>query len=59
MPDRVKIRQILLKTQGKPPAEEPQIKAKAEDLLKQIKAGAGLRRVLLHVLMLLLAPLRG
>lgn len=39
-PDRVKIRQILLKTQGKPASEESQVKAKAEDLLKQIKAGA-------------------
>ncbi|MBZ5626824.1 MAG: peptidyl-prolyl cis-trans isomerase [Acidobacteriia bacterium] len=39
-PDRVKIRQILLKTQGKPASEDAQIKAKAEDLLKQIKGGA-------------------
>jgi peptidyl-prolyl cis-trans isomerase D len=39
-PERVKVRHILLKTTGKPAAEEPQIKAKAEDLLKQIKGGA-------------------
>ncbi|HLK69431.1 MAG TPA: peptidyl-prolyl cis-trans isomerase [Bryobacteraceae bacterium] len=38
IPDRVKIRQILLKTTGKP-AEDAKVKAKAEDLLKQIKAG--------------------
>lgn len=39
-PERVKARHILLKTTGKPPAEEEKIKAKAEDLLKQIKGGA-------------------
>jgi peptidyl-prolyl cis-trans isomerase D len=39
-PDRVKVRHILLKTTDKPASEDPQIKAKAEDLLKQIKAGA-------------------
>jgi peptidyl-prolyl cis-trans isomerase D len=39
-PERVKARHILLKTQGKPASEEPAIKAKAENLLKQIKAGA-------------------
>ncbi len=39
-PERVKARHILLMTQGKPPAEEAKLKAKAEDLLKQIKAGA-------------------
>ena len=38
-PDRVKVRHILLKTQGKPAGEEPAIKAKAEGLLKQIKGG--------------------
>ncbi len=38
-PERVKVRHILLKTTEKPAAEEPKIKAKAEDLLKQIKAG--------------------
>ncbi len=39
-PERVKVRHILLKTTGKTPEEEAKIKAKAEDLLKQIKAGA-------------------
>jgi peptidyl-prolyl cis-trans isomerase D len=39
VPDRVKVRHILLKTNEKPAAEEPKIKARAEDLLKQIKAG--------------------
>lgn len=38
-PDRVKVRHILLKTTDKPATEEPKIKAKAEDLLKQVKAG--------------------
>jgi peptidyl-prolyl cis-trans isomerase D len=39
-PERVKVRHILLKTEGKPASEEPKIKAKAEDLLKQIRGGA-------------------
>ncbi len=39
-PDRVKIRQIVLNTQGKTPAEEAQVKAKADDLVKQLRAGA-------------------
>jgi peptidyl-prolyl cis-trans isomerase D len=38
-PERVRIRHILVKTQGKPKEEWPKLKAKAEDLLKQIKAG--------------------
>ena len=38
-PDRVKARHLLLMTTGKPPEEEAKIKAKAEDLLKQVKAG--------------------
>lgn len=38
--ERVKVRHILLKTTGKSPAEEAQIKTKAEDLLKKAKAGA-------------------
>lgn len=38
--ERVKVRHILLKTTGKSPAEEAQIKTKAEDLLKKVKAGA-------------------
>ena len=39
-PERVHARHILLMTQGKPPAEDAKLKAQAEDLLKQIKAGA-------------------
>jgi peptidyl-prolyl cis-trans isomerase D len=39
-PERVKVRHILLKTEGKPASEEPAIKAKGEDLLKQIRGGA-------------------
>lgn len=39
-PERVKVRHILLKTTGKPKEEAAKIKARAEDLLKQIKAGA-------------------
>ena len=39
-PERVKVRHILLMTQGKPKAEVDKIKAKADDLLKQIKGGA-------------------
>lgn len=38
-PERVKVRHILLKTTGKPAGEEPAIKAKTENLLKQIKSG--------------------
>lgn len=39
IPERVEARHILLKTQGKPPADDAKIKAQAEDILKQIKAG--------------------
>lgn len=39
-PERVRIRHILIKTQGKPKEDAPKLKAKAEDLLKQIKGGA-------------------
>jgi peptidyl-prolyl cis-trans isomerase D len=38
-PERVRVRHILIKTQGKPKEDAPKLKAKAEDLLKQIKAG--------------------
>jgi peptidyl-prolyl cis-trans isomerase D len=38
-PERVKARHILFMTTGKSPAEEPKVKAKAEDVLKQVKAG--------------------
>jgi peptidyl-prolyl cis-trans isomerase D len=40
MPERVKARHILIKTQGKTDAEKKQALAKTEDLLKQLKAGA-------------------
>ena len=39
-PERAKVRHILLNTTGKPAAEIPKIEAKANELLKQIKAGA-------------------
>jgi peptidyl-prolyl cis-trans isomerase D len=37
--ERVKVRHILLKTADKPATEDAKMKAKGEDLLKQIKAG--------------------
>jgi peptidyl-prolyl cis-trans isomerase D len=40
LPERVNVRQILVKTQGKPEADLPKLKAKAEDLLSQLKKGA-------------------
>jgi len=39
-PERVRIRHILIKIQGKPKEDAPKLKAKADDLLKQIKGGA-------------------
>jgi peptidyl-prolyl cis-trans isomerase D len=39
MPDRVKAQHILIKTQGKSDAEKKAALAKAEDILKQLKAG--------------------
>jgi peptidyl-prolyl cis-trans isomerase D len=39
-PERVKIRHILIKTQGKPKTETAALKARAEQLLKEIKGGA-------------------
>ena len=38
-PERVKVRHILLKTTDKPAADDAKIKAQADDLLKQIRAG--------------------
>lgn len=39
-PERVKVRHILIKTEGKPKDEVPKLKAKAEDILKQLQHGA-------------------
>jgi peptidyl-prolyl cis-trans isomerase D len=39
-PERVKVRHILLMTQGKSDSEKKAALAKAQDLLKQVKAGA-------------------
>jgi len=39
-PEHVNVRHILLMTQGKPAGDEAKIKAKAEDLVKQLRAGA-------------------
>lgn len=39
-PDRVHVRHILLTTTGKPKEDIPKIRARAEELLKQLKAGA-------------------
>jgi peptidyl-prolyl cis-trans isomerase D len=38
-PERVRVRHILIKTQGKPKEEAPKLRGKAEDLIKQIKGG--------------------
>lgn len=38
-PERVHVRHILLKTTEKPKDEAPKIKARAEELLKQVKSG--------------------
>jgi peptidyl-prolyl cis-trans isomerase D len=38
VPERVKVRHIMISTAGKPKEELPKLKAKAEDLLKQVKA---------------------
>jgi peptidyl-prolyl cis-trans isomerase D len=40
LPERVRVRHILLKTTDRPQSEIPALRAKAEDLLKQIRAGA-------------------
>lgn len=39
IPERVKVRHILIKTQGKPKDEAPKLKQKAEDILKQLQHG--------------------
>jgi peptidyl-prolyl cis-trans isomerase D len=40
LPERVQVRHILLKTTDVPKEEIPKIRARAEDLLKQVRAGA-------------------
>lgn len=40
LPERVQVRHILIKTQGKPKEDVPKLKAKADDLLKQLHSGA-------------------
>jgi len=39
LPERVKVRHILIKTQGRPKEDAPKLKAKAEDILKQLQNG--------------------
>lgn len=39
IPERVRVRHILIKTQGKPKDQWPALKTKADDLLKQIQRG--------------------
>ena len=39
IPERVRVRHILIKTQGKPKEEAPKLKAKADALLKQLQGG--------------------
>ncbi|MFL6350853.1 MAG: peptidylprolyl isomerase [Bryobacteraceae bacterium] len=39
LPDRVKVRHILIKTQGKPKEDAAKLKVKAEDILKQLQHG--------------------
>ena len=39
IPERVKVRHILIKTQGKPEEQATGLKTKAEDLLKQLQKG--------------------
>ncbi len=39
VPERVDVRHILIKTQGKPKDQLPELKAKAENILKQIQNG--------------------
>jgi peptidyl-prolyl cis-trans isomerase D len=39
-PERVKVRHILVMTQGKPESELPKLKAKADSLLQQVRGGA-------------------
>jgi peptidyl-prolyl cis-trans isomerase D len=40
IPEKIRVRHILIKTDGKSDAEKKDLKAKAEDVLKQLRAGA-------------------
>ncbi len=40
LPERVQVRHILIKTQGQPKEDAPKLKAKAENILKQLQHGA-------------------
>src|SRR6185437_4009976 len=40
IPEQVKVQHILFMTQGKPAADDAKAKAQADDVLKQLKAGA-------------------
>ncbi len=40
VPERVKVGEILIMTQGKPADQEAKAKAQADDILKQVKSGA-------------------
>ena len=39
-PERIHVRHILISTEGKSDAEKKALKAKADDILKQLKNGA-------------------
>lgn len=39
LPERVRVRHILIKTQGKPKSDDAKMKAKADDILKQLQHG--------------------
>jgi len=41
-PERVQVVHVLVNTQGKSPEEEAKLKAKADDILKQVKSGANM-----------------
>ena len=41
-PERVQVVHVLVNTQGKSPEEEAKLKAKADDILKQVRSGANM-----------------
>jgi len=45
VPERVHVRHVLLKTSGKPKEDVPKIKARAEELLKEVKAGGNFAEI--------------